>query len=135
MKFFVVFLLLWGLSFSIFAVNLPTRIDISFEVKTGVGHGELHETLRIKKENDVLIYHITSEARASGVFKLVRPGSIVRDSRGIITQQGLEPSRFSDQRGKKIPSIAIFDWENDFLLIQHKNQEKKKPCLLAHWIV
>lgn len=126
MKFFVVFLLLWGLSFSIFAVNLPTRIDISFEVKTGVGHGELHETLRIKKENDVLIYHITSEARASGVFKLVRPGSIVRDSRGIITQQGLEPSRFSDQRGKKIPSVAIFDWENDFLLIQHKNQEKKE---------
>lgn len=91
-----------------------------------MGHGELNETLRIKKENDALSYHITSEARASGIFKLVRPGSIVRDSRGIITQQGLRPSRFSDQRGKKIPSTATFDWENDFLVIQHKNQERKE---------
>ncbi len=126
MKFFSTFLLLWGLSFSIFAADLPTRIDISFEVTTGMGQGELNETLRIQKENGALSYHITSEARAIGVFKLVRPGSIVRDSRGIITQQGLRPSRFSDQRGKKIPSTAIFDWENDFLVIQHKNQEKKE---------
>ena len=126
MKFLSIYPLLWGLSFSIFATDLPTRIDISFEVTTGMGHGELNETLKIKKEKDALSYHITSEARASGVFKLVRPGSIVRDSRGVITQQGLRPSRFSDQRGKKIPSIAIFDWENDFLVIQHKNQEKEE---------
>lgn len=33
MKFLSTFLLLWGLSFSVFATDLPTRIDISFEVK------------------------------------------------------------------------------------------------------
>lgn len=126
MKFLSTFLLLWGLSFSVFATDLPTRIDISFDVKTGMGHGELNETLEIKKGDDFLSYHIASEARASGIFKLIRPGSIVRDSRGIITQQGLQPSRFSDQRGKKIPSIAIFDWEKDSLVIRHKGKEKQK---------
>lgn len=126
MKFLSIFLLLWGVNFPVFATDLPTRIDISFEVTTSIGHGKLNETLRIKKENDALSYHITSEARASGVFKLVRPGRIVRDSQGIITQQGLRPSRFSDRRGKKIPSTAIFDWKNDFLVIRHKNQEKKE---------
>lgn len=126
MKFLSTFLLLWGLSFSVFATDLPTRIDISFDVKTGMGHGELNETLEIKKDGDLLSYHIASEARASGVFKLIRPGSIVRDSRGIITQQGLQPSRFSDQRGKKIPSIAIFDWENYLLVIRHKGKEKQE---------
>ena len=127
MKFLSTFLLIWGLSFSVFATDFPTRIDISFDVKTGLGHGELNETLRIKKDDDSLSYHITSEARASGIFKLIRPGSIVRDSRGAITQQGLQPDHFSDQRGKKRPSVAIFDWENDLLVIRHKGREKQEP--------
>lgn len=127
MKFLSTFLLIWGLSYSVFATDLPTRIDISFDVKTGLGHGELNETLWIKKEDDSLSYHIASEARASGIFKLVRPGSIVRDSRGAITQQGLQPDHFSDQRGKKRPSVAIFDWENDLLVIRHKGREKQEP--------
>ena len=127
MKFLSTFLFMWGLSFSVFATDLPTRIDISFDVKTGLGHGELNETLWIKKEDNDLRYHITSEARASGVFKFIRPGSIVRDSRGAITQQGLKPDHFSDQRNKKPPSVAIFDWENDLLVIQHKGQEKQEP--------
>ena len=131
MKFLSTFLLIWGLSFSVFATDLPTRIDISFDVKTGLGHGELNETLRIKKDDNSLSYHITSEARASGIFKLIRPGSIVRDSRGAITQQGLQPDHFSDQRGKKQPSVAIFDWENDLLVIQHKGREKQEPLLVG----
>lgn len=126
MKFFSTLFLLWGLSFSVFATDLPTRIDISFDVKTGLGHGELNETLRIKKEDDSLSYHIASEARASGIFKIIRPGSIVRDSRGAITQQGLKPDHFSDQRSKKLPSVAIFDWENDLLVIRHKGREKQE---------
>ena len=126
MKFLFAFLLLLGFSFSVFATDLPMRVDISFDVKTGMGNGELNETLKIKKTGDLLGYHIVSEARASGIFKLIRPGSIVRDSRGIITQQGLQPSHFSDQRGKKIPSNAIFNWEKDLLVIRHKGKEKQK---------
>lgn len=127
MKFLSTLFLLWGLSFSVFAIDLPTHIDISFDVKTGLGHGELNETLKIHKDGDTYSYHITSEASASGVFKLIRPGSIVRDSRGMITQQGLQPDLFSDQRGKKQPSVAIFDWKNSLLVIRHKGREKQKP--------
>ncbi len=127
MKFFSTLFLFWGLSFSVFAIDLPTRIDISFDVKTGLGNGELNETLKINKGGDSLSYHITSEARASGIFKLIRPGSIVRDSRGAIIQKGLQPDHFSDKRGKKRPSVAIFDWENDLLVIQHKGREKQEP--------
>lgn len=126
MKFLSTFLLLWGISFSASAIDLPMRVDISYEVSTGIGHGELHETLRIKKKDDSLSYHITSEARAIGIMKIVKPGSILRDSRGIVTKRGLRPNHFSDQRGRKRPSIAIFDWEKASLVIRHKGKEKQE---------
>ncbi|MDP1573375.1 MAG: DUF3108 domain-containing protein [Coxiellaceae bacterium] len=126
MKFFSTIFLLCGLNFSVSATDLPTRIDISYEVKTGLGHGELNETLEIKQFNGLPAYHITSEARASGIFQLIKPGSIERESRGVITKQGLQPTHFSDQRVKKRPSTATFDWKNHVLTLRHKDEEKQE---------
>lgn len=115
-----------GLSFPLFATDLPARIDISYAVTTGIGSGELNETMKIEQNEDTHQYHITSEARPSGITKLIKPGSILRNSWGSITKLGLQPTRFSDQRNDKQPSVAIFDWNNDVLTLQHENDEEKK---------
>lgn len=126
MKMFLPIFLFLGLSFPLFASDLPSRIDISYAVKTGIGNGELNETLQIEQNNNTHQYHITSEARPSGITKLIKPGSILRNSWGSITELGLQPTRFSDQRNDKQPSVAIFDWNNDVLTLQHENNEEKK---------
>ena len=38
----------------------------------------------------------------------------------------MRPGRFSDQHGKKIPKIAIFDWDKKLLTLQHKRGEEQK---------
>jgi Protein of unknown function (DUF3108) len=127
MKMFIAIILLWALSFPTFATDLPSRIDISYAVKTGIGNGKLTETMKIEQDNGTNQYHISSEARPSGITKLIKPGSILRNSWGSITKLGLQPTRFSDQRKDKQPRVAIFDWNNDVLTLQHENDEEKKP--------
>ncbi len=127
MKFLSSIILLWGFCFPAIAVDLPPRIEISYLVKADIGHGELNETLEIKQESDTYNYRISSEARPSGMLKLIKPGSIVRDSKGVITKTGLQPHRFSDQRNEKLPSIAIFDWKNNLLTLQRKGKEDQAP--------
>lgn len=126
MKMFLSVFLLWGLSLPLFATDLPDRIDISYAVTTGMGSGELNETIKIEQNKNTHQYHITSEARPSGITKLIKPGSILRNSWGSITKLGLQPTRFSDQRNDKQPSVAIFDWNNDVLTLQHENDEEEK---------
>lgn len=127
MKLCLTIVLLWGLNFSVFATDLPSRIGISYEVKTGIGHGELNEILEINQENGRHSFRITSEARASGVLKLIQPGSIERESLGVITKQGLQPTRYTEQRGKKLPDTAILDWENNLLTLQSKGKNNQEP--------
>ena len=126
MKMFIPIVLLWALSFPTFATDLPSRIDISYAVKTGIGSGKLNETMKIEQNHGTNQYHITSEARPSGIIKLIKPGRILRNSWGSITKLGLQPTRFSDQRNDKQPSVAIFDWKNNLLTLQHENNEEKK---------
>tara|TARA_R110002073_G_scaffold332043_2_gene517427 strand:- start:1951 stop:2661 length:711 start_codon:yes stop_codon:yes gene_type:complete len=126
MKFLLFIVLLWGLSLFAFAAELPPRIEISYLIKTDLGNGKLNETFEIIQESNRYRYSITSDARPSGLLKLIKPGSIVRDSKGTITKLGLLPQRFSDQRSQKLPSIAIFDWDNKMLTLQRKGEEEQK---------
>ncbi len=130
MKFLPSILLLWILSFSVLATEIPSRIEISYSVKTDVGEGEITEVMEVKKHtDDVYRYTINSKAQATGVYKLIEPNSIVRRSEGIITKQGLQPFRAYEKRGKKEPSLAIFDWRNHIITLQHEGQaaQEKLP--------
>jgi hypothetical protein len=122
MKPFSSIFLLWLCSFSALATEIPSRIEISYAVSTDIGQGEIHETMEITHV-DGHSYIINSEAQATGIFKLIEPDSIVRSSEGIITKRGLKPSRAYEKHGKKEPSIAIFDWKNHRVTLQHKEQE------------
>ena len=122
--------LLWGFSFSVFsayAAEVPAQVAISYSITSGALEGEVNDTLKIRQESGKRSYEINSESRAKGLLALTQPESVVRDSEGIITAQGtLRPGRFSDQHGKKIPKIAIFDWDKKLLTLQHKRGEEQK---------
>ncbi|MBA3757225.1 MAG: DUF3108 domain-containing protein [Nitrosomonas sp.] len=122
MKLLTSIFLLWLLSLSAFAADIPSRIEISYAVTTDIGQGEINEVMEITHANGHS-YTINSEAQATGVFKLIEPNSIVRHSEGIITKQGLRPSRAYEKRGKKEPSAAVFDWENHVITLQHKGHQ------------
>ncbi|SEN25762.1 DUF3108 domain-containing protein [Nitrosomonas marina] len=135
MKFLLISLILWSTNSVIHAAenNLnaekkdttgsPARIHISYTVRTGIGNGELNETVDISQESDSHIYSIISNAQATGVFKLVNPGNIFRNSQGIVTELGLRPVRYSDERTNNNSSLALFDWENRILTLKHQNEE------------
>jgi len=123
MKLIIAIIFLWGFNVSAFALNLPERIDISYSVKTGMGHGELYESVEIIQNEEAHTYSIYSAAQASGIMRIIKPGSIVRTSRGVITKEGLRPNYFADQRANKKPSIALFDWKNKQLTMDHKDEE------------
>jgi len=118
--------LLWGLSFSTLAGNLPASVSIAYSMKSGGITAEVNETLKVTQEKGVRSYVLTSEARANGLLALLHQGSIVRTSQGAITDRGLQPKRFSDQRGEKQPAVAIFDWGKKLLTLQHKGSEQQK---------
>lgn len=119
--------LFWGLGFSALADGFPTRVDISYSIRSGAMEGEANDTLEIRQENGTRSYAISSAVRATGLLALVQSGNILRDSVGTVTEQGLQPGRFSDQRRDKLPRIAIFDWEKNLLTINNRGNEQQKP--------
>jgi hypothetical protein len=131
------FIVFFGLSFSAFftfsafpalGAGIPSRVDISYSITSGTLEGEVNDTLEIKQENGSRNYSIYSEGRAKGLLALTQPDNVVRDSEGTITAKGvLRPARFSDQHGKKLPKIAIFDWSKKSLTLQHKGREEQRP--------
>lgn len=124
MKFTSAVLLLWIsiLSVSVYATDIPSRIEINYAVTTDIGEGEINEVMEIRHTDEGNSYSIDSEAQAIGIFKLLEPNSITRHSEGVITERGLRPSRAYEKRGKKEPSLAVFDWENHTITLNHKKQ-------------
>jgi hypothetical protein len=123
MKFPAAIFLLWLFSFPGFSADIPSRIEISYAVTTDIGQGEINEVMEINHAHGGHSYSINSEAHATGLFKLIEPNSIVRQSEGIITKQGLKPSRAFEKHGKKEPSLAEFDWKKRTIMLQQKGHQ------------
>lgn len=108
----------------VLAGDLPERIDIEYVLSGSVGQGTAHETLLLRKENDVQHYIINSEAMASGILRLIKRGSIQRHSEGIVVPgKGMKPLRFTDQRGGKPAREVAFDWNGKHIIYRRKGQE------------
>lgn len=124
MKYLAAIFFAWMLGCPAFATDIPSRIEISYHVTTDIGEGEINEVMEIRHAKDGHhSYTINSEAQATGVFKLIEPNSIIRRSEGIITKHGLRPTRAYEKRGKKEPSLAVFDWEKHMITLQHNGHE------------
>ena len=119
--------LISGSSLFSFAADLPARINISYSMTASGLSAEVNDTLEIQQVNGVRNYAITSEAHATGLLALLQRGHIVRTSQGVITDAGLRPLRFSDQRDGKQYAMATFDWAKKLLTLQHEGNETQKP--------
>lgn len=107
--------------------KILARIHISYTVTTGIGNGELSEIVDITQKADAHTFNISSNAQATGIFKVIKPGHIIRSSRGLITDKGLQPDYYSDQRADKTPSLALFDWGKKVLTLRHEGKETNEP--------
>ncbi len=104
----LVLVLLSCLCLNAAAAELPQRVTIIFDINRGnfsLGSGT--DVLETNGKS----YSIVSQTHPTGIAALIPKAKIRRESRGMITSQGLRPQQFLDQRGKEQPAVAKFDWE------------------------
>ena len=76
--------LLCGLGFfapSVFAADIPARVDISYSITSGGLEGEVNDTLEIKHKSGSRSYAISSASRAKGLHVAATPGD--EDNKGF----------------------------------------------------
>jgi hypothetical protein len=69
-------------------------------------------------------YTLTSETRASGPLKMLWPGTIRLESKGMVTSQGLRPTQFQHARSDAPHKLATarFDWKQRSIAYQYKGE-------------
>lgn len=101
----------------------PSSIQASYNIyKADIKIGEINESFAIDKDNH---YTIVSNARATGLVAIFRPGRIILRSNGLVDAHGLKPMSFSDVRegDEGRDSSAEFDWHTMKLtMIEHKQR-------------
>jgi len=109
------FVLFWCLCLNAAADEMPQRVTIVYDVMMGsfsLGTGT--EVL----ENNGSSYSIVSKTHPAGIAALIPKAKMRRESRGMITSQGLRPQQFLEQLGKDEPAIAKFDWEKKLITFE-----------------
>ena len=67
-------------------------------------------TLDYLIEHDGERYRLRTEGRAEGLTALLYSGVLTQASGGRLTENGLQPERFAEQRGKRAERWATVDW-------------------------
>ena len=103
--------------------TLPLRAELRyalFKGDNGLNVGKVVQTW--KRDGDA--YALTSTAEATGLFSLFVSGQHLQVSQGRITASGLQPERFSMQRGSVEKSDAArFDWAGQTLYLTSEGRE------------
>jgi len=90
------------------AVQPPHRVQIDIEVTSGSMHlGEGRDVL----EHDGKQYSVVSESKTVGLAAFLYKMNIRRESRGLVTKDGLRPLHFEEERTRKPKRAADFDWD------------------------
>lgn len=78
-------------------------------------------------------YILTSETRASGPLKMLWPGTIRLESRGMVTSQGLRPTQFQHARSDAPHKLATarLDWKRRSISYQYKGESWQVNGLMA----
>lgn len=101
----------------------PARVALVYElVREGTPIAEVTEVV----EHADGRYTIASEAKGKGVLAALPLGTFRRDSAGTVTQEGLRPSVYRDQRGGRI-AVATFDWPARTLVTEFRGQAENHP--------
>ena len=90
------------------AAQPPQRVQMDFAVNSGTMHlGDGRDVL----EHDGKQYSVISESKTVGIAAFLYKMNIRRESRGLITQNGLRPLHFEEDRTRKPKRAADFDWD------------------------
>jgi len=111
---------------AVVAAQVPMRVEmeVAVEVKgMTVGAG------RDVFEHDGKTYSVNTEARTVGVARLLKKVDEKRESRGLVTDQGLRPLSFHQTRTGKPPNAAQFDWAKGELTMDEGGDIEKVPLL------
>jgi outer membrane lipoprotein-sorting protein len=103
---------------------LPPRLDLAYKVFMGT-QGFLIGDATYRFEHDADTYRISTVAQARGLAALIVHGRGKVESRGRITQGGLQPLSFEVERGRPDRrEIALFDWDRKVVTL---HDEKTEP--------
>ena len=90
------------------AVQPPQRVQLDFAVTSGtMSLGVGRDVL----EHDGKQYSVISETKTVGLAAFLYKMNIRRESRGLITQSGLRPLHFEEDRTRKPKRAVDFDWD------------------------
>jgi len=100
---------------------LPKNIQLEYDV---MRNGKRFATLKESFTQNGKQYRIKSVTKGLGIYALL--GERVLTSAGMITKEGLKPSRFELHQGKsdKKTLIADFNWAKNTLSMQNKDGVK-----------
>ncbi|HEY6280264.1 MAG TPA: DUF3108 domain-containing protein [Burkholderiales bacterium] len=109
------FVLFWCLCLNAAADEMPQSVTIVYDV--------MMESFSLGTGTEVLetngrSYSIVSQTHPTGIAALIPKAKMRRESRGMITSQGLRPQQFLEQLGKDEPAIAKFDWEKKLITFE-----------------
>lgn len=104
-----VVMLLAGSGMSLAAGGLPASLHLVYSLSRGTLEiARIEETYESSGDS----YRLLSEARAIGIAALLARGQgWRRESRGTLSESGLRPDLFTDQRGNNPVLRARFDWQ------------------------
>ena len=105
------------------AVELPSRVSISYNATTSVADGVAHYSWKRDGEK----YTFESTIQASGFFINMFAGTITQQSIGTVTPAGLEPQSFSIRRGEKEPDTAEFQHASRQVKLTRGSESKLQP--------
>lgn len=93
----------------------PMRVEMTISVEAhGVTVGEGRDVF----EHDSDTYRVVSEARTTGVARLLKRVDEKRESRGLVGGSGIQPLVYRQERTGKAPKTATFDWDARKLTLQ-----------------
>ena len=96
----------------ILAAQPPQHVQMNFAVTSGAMHlGDGRDVL----EHDGKRYSVISESKTVGLAAFFYKMNIRRESRGLITKNGLRPLHFEEDRTRKPKRTADFDWDANLI--------------------
>jgi hypothetical protein len=103
--------------------TLPPRLDLAYKVFLGT-QGFVIGDATYRFEHDDYNYRIATVAQARGLAALLVHGRGRIESRGRITQNGLQPLAFEVERGSPDKrEVAVFDWSNNVITLNDRKTE------------
>ncbi len=97
----------------------PPRVEIAYEV---LREGSAIAEVVNHYEQGAGRYRIVETWKGRGLYSFA--GDIVRASHGTLTSDGPRPAEFTDERSRRAPARAQFDWSAGILSTQRKSEKQ-----------